>query len=172
VIAPEVELKFNQQCIEMTFLKGLYVDRLDAGKNISANKYLYDTCKNSLVKHTQVLAAKQKKWIENRLFTDERLIDSTFVVKFKNKEDFLDIALPEIENIAQRFANRDRSLKKLWVSRDDMGSVKIERPVLAKKNEKKSYSCKGCETVVVGDKEWQIHCKSKKHKRNMKRIKN
>ena len=156
----------------MTFLKGLYVDRLDAPRNISANKYLYDTCKNSLVKHTQVLAAKQKKWIENRLFTDERLIDSTFVFKFKTKEDFLGIALPEIENIAQRFANRDRSLKQWLVSRNDVGSVKIERPVLAKKNEKNLNRCKGCGVDVVGDKEWQIHCKSKKHKRNMKRIKN
>ena len=126
-------------------------------------------CKESLTINTLKLAKRQEKWIRNRICSDENLIKSIYEIKFQTKDDFFTKVQPATEQIAENFMLSKEILKNISSSVNSQNStVTIKNPKKTEKNNKTINFCKKCQEQIVGDLEWKVHNKSKKHKKDQR----
>lgn len=154
--------------LEQIDVKSFFTERFDIGKFVKENGEQFEGCKNKQISDTFALAKYQKKWIKNRFFVDEKLVDRIYTVRFDSKSDFQNKAQDKVELLVDLFMNCNEDMICEKINNDD--GVAIEKPDQRKKNEKISTFCPKCEENIIGEKEWKIHLKSKRHRKSKRPI--
>lgn len=120
---------------------------------------------DNLAKDTIRLTKRQRKWIKNRILTNEYLVDRSFYFKVESKPQFFDHVLPNALNISKEFLKEDHE------NVEDLNKLFSNfKHKLLKKNRKIDFHCDICDKKIVGEKEKMSHLSSRKHRKRKSKL--
>lgn len=110
---------------------------------------------------TQRYSKKQMKWIRNRLLgSKDRQVPLLYSLNTTNPLQWNEEVYLKAENIIQSYIENKKP------DFEPMGKIVNRREGF---NEGISKVCDVCDRVFVGEFQWELHMKSNKHKRSLKR---
>lgn len=122
---------------------------------------LFLKCLDELKLVTQRYSKKQIKWIRNRLLAaHDRQVPALYDLNTTDPSQWNSDIFVKAENIIQSYIENTKS------NYEPM--EKVENPRLGLK-EDVTYTCDVCDRVFIGEYQYQLHMKSNKHKKSLKR---
>lgn len=119
---------------------------------------LLKKCVDDLAKDTIKLTKKQRKWIKNRILTNDFYVEKSFYFKVESKPQFFSEVFPNALEISKKFLEQEE------VCYDELNEeFSGFKHKLMKKNLKINFYCDICDKKVIGEKEKKAHLKSRKH---------
>jgi len=122
-----------------------------------------EECKRKLITSTETYAKQQLTWIRNRLYNQPILKNRIFLLEFTEVSKFQEQALDKGREIVQNYLRGELVIP----SNEDENDQDY---LVEKYKGWKRHFCDVCEINLSGDKEWEIHIKSKRHKKTKERI--
>jgi len=125
-------------------------------------KGVIEECINKLVGATEAYAKRQVTWIKNRLASQPLLKNRVFLLEFTAAPQFQTEVTEKGVELAKQFFKGQLTPEE----DEDLDQEQL----LNKYKNWKRFTCDVCQVTINGQSEWDVHLKSKRHKKTKERI--
>jgi len=120
-------------------------------------KEVIEECKAKLINATEAYAKRQVTWIKNRIASQPLLKNRVFLLEFSEATKFQSEVVEKGVNLAEKFFKGEF----VPIEDEDLD----QEHLLNKYRGWKRFTCDICEITINGENEWDVHLKSKRHKK-------
>jgi len=120
-------------------------------------KEVIEECKIKLINATESYAKRQVTWIKNRIASQPLLKNRVFLLEFSEASKFQSEVTEKGVNLAKKFFKGEF----VPIEDEDLD----QEHLLNKYKGWKRFTCDVCEVTMNGQSEWDVHLKSKRHKK-------